>query len=476
MRCSIVTLAFLVAPQAAAAQVARSAPPVFTEAFPAEEFAARRAKLMERIGDGVAILQGATEKPAEAAFRQNNQFFYLTGVEVPRALLIIDGRTRRSALFIADHTRRLRQYGPLLNPDSAAPRITGMETVMLRHSFGTLLAQLQGRTVYVPFRAEVLGSGSGAEAAGLSRANKADPWDGRIGREEAFLEKLRAALPATEIRDLDPMVDALRTIKSAREIAVIRQATRMAGLGIMEAMRDAQPGMREYELQAAAEFVFKKHGAQGAAYFALVATGTNTLYSHYHKGTSVLRAGDLVQFDYAPDYNYYVSDVTRVFPANGKFTAWQREYYGTYLKLYQALLTSIRPHTAPRDIIKTAAARMEQILQATRFTDPKIQAAATAFVNRYKNSTSNSLGHTIGLEVHDVRLGSDVLLPGHLFTIEPALIINEEHLGIRLEDVILITETGYENLSAFVPVEIVDIERLMAQSGLSDAMIRNVKR
>ena len=476
MRWSIVTAGFCCAAQAATAQVARSAPPVFTEAFPPEEFAARRAKLMERIGDGVAILQGATEKPAEAAFRQNNQFFYLTGVEVPRALLIIDGRTKRSSLFIPDNTRRLRQYGPLLNPDTAAPRITGIETVMLRDSFATAVAQLKGRTVYVPFRAEVLGSGSGGEATGLSRANKADPWDGRIGREEAFLERVKAAVLASEIRNLDSLVDAMRAIKSPGEIAVIREATRIAGLGIMEAMRDAKPGMREYELQADAEFVFKKHGAQGAAYFALVATGTNTLYTHYHKGTGVLRDGDLVQFDYAPDYNYYVSDVTRVFPANGKFTPWQREYYGTYLKLYQALLTSIKPHTAPSDIIKVAAAKMDAILKSTRFTDPKIEAAATAFVNRYKNSNSNSLGHTVGLEVHDVRLGSDVLLPGHLFTIEPAMNINDEHLGIRLEDVILITETGYENLSAFVPVEIADIERLMAQPGLSDAMIRNVRR
>src|SRR5688572_14833279 len=98
MRWSIVTVAYCLTAHAAVAQVARSAPPVFTETFPPEEFATRRAKLMERIGDGVAILQGATEKPAEAAFRQNNQFFYLTGVEVPRALLIIDGRTNRSAL------------------------------------------------------------------------------------------------------------------------------------------------------------------------------------------------------------------------------------------------------------------------------------------------------------------------------------------------------------------------------------------
>ena len=96
----------------------------------------------------------------------------------------------------------------------------------------------------------------------------------------------------------------------------------------MEAMREAEPGQFEYELQAVAEYVFKKHGAQGPAYFALVATGPNTVYSHYHKGTRKLAAGDLVQFDYAPDYQYYVSDVTRVFPANGKFTPLQREFYG----------------------------------------------------------------------------------------------------------------------------------------------------
>ena len=469
---SVLTLTTALSGATASAQVARSAPPVFTDVFPLEEFAARRARVMERIGEGVAILQGATEKPAEAAFRQNNQFFYLTGVEVPRALLIIDGRSKRSTLFIPDQTRRLRQYGPMLNPNAEAARITGIESVMLRDSFATAVQQLSGRVVYAPFREEVLGSGSGGEAAGLARANKADPWDGRVGRNEAFLNRLRAVLSGSELKDLDPVIDSLRAIKSPREIAVIREATRLAGLGIMEAMRDAKPGMREYELQAPAEFVFKKHGAQGAAYFALVATGTNTLYSHYHKGTAVLEPGDLVQFDYAPDYNYYVSDVTRIFPANGKFTAWQREYYGTYLKLYQALLTSIKPYTAPRDIIKAAVVKMDEALRATRFTDPRIEAAANAFVNRYRTSTSNSLGHTIGLEVHDVRLGSDVLLPGHLFTIEPAMIINELHLGIRLEDAILITETGYENLSAFVPVEIADIERLMAQPGLSDAMIR----
>ena len=160
----------------------------------------------------------------------------------------------------------------------------------------------------------MLGCASASDPAALARATKNDPWDGRVSREEAFLGHLKSAAPKSEFKDLDPMIDEQRSIKSPREIAVLREATRIAGLGIIEAMRDARPGMREYELQADAEYVFKKNGAYGPAYFALIATGENTWYSHYHKDTRALDAGDLVQFDYAPDYKYYSSDVTRVFP------------------------------------------------------------------------------------------------------------------------------------------------------------------
>src|SRR4029077_10027251 len=117
-----------------------------------------------------------------------------------------------------------------------------------------------------------------------------------------FLAKLKAAAPQSEVKNLDPIVNALRAVKSAREIAIIREATRIAGLGIMEAMRDARPGMYEYELQADAEFVFKKNGAFGPSYFALIATGGNTYYTHYNRNTATLMSGDLVQFDYAPDF------------------------------------------------------------------------------------------------------------------------------------------------------------------------------
>src|SRR5438093_4187230 len=231
-------------------------------------------------------------------------------------------------------------------------------------------------------------------------------------------------------------------------------------------MRHAKPGLAEYELQAEAEYIFKKHGAYGPSYFALVATGTNTFYSHYHKGTAVLRDGDLVQFDYAPDFKYYQSDVTRVFPVNGVFSARQREFYTIYLRLYQALMTSIRAHATPHDVIADAVVKMDRIVSTYAFTDPKIKAAASAFVDGYRRSAARSLGHSVGMEVHDVGGPTPTLEPGQVFTIEPAMQIPDEHIGIRLEDMILITDAGYQNLSAFVPIEIEAIERTMREPGL----------
>ena len=135
-------------------------------------------------------------------------------------------------------------------------------------------------------------------------------------------------------------------------------------------------------------------------------------------------------------------------------------------------MTSIRVHAAPRDIIKDAVVKMDGVMASFRFADPKIKNAATAFVARYRNSTANSLGHSVGMEVHDVRMTAQTLEPGFIFTIEPAMLIEDEHLGIRLEDMILMTDSGYENLSAFVPVDIEGIEKLMAQPGLSDLAIK----
>ena len=448
-----------------------SAQPVFrgTEIFPAEEYAARRARLMADIGDAVAIVLGTTEPPGEMPFRQNSQFFYLTGVTEPRASVVIDGRAKTTTVFMQPWTTRQdsSQYGKGMSPGAEAARALGVDAAVDRAGLTAAIESIvsANRVVYTPFAAEVLGSQSQGDPTRLWAANKKDPWDGRDSREATFIAKLKEKSATLQIRDLDPIVNAMRAVKSAREVGVIREATNITGLAIMAAMRESRPGLHEYELQAPAEYVFTKHGALGAAYFALIATGENTYYTHYNRNTSVLADGDLVQFDYAPDYKYYQSDVTRVFPANGKFTPRQREMYGIYLKLYQSVLTSINVHVTPSDVIKNALVKMDAIMASYPFTDARIKTAATNFVENYRRQQPNarSLGHNVGLEVHDVGgLRAPTLEPGRIFTIEPQFRIEEEHLGIRLEDMILITETGYDNLSSFVPIEMDDIERWMA--------------
>ena len=470
MQGSSVVRRWVVAASLLVATGAWAQPPLFTGAFPPGEFAERRARVMERIDDGAAIIQGTTELATYHKFRQNNQFFYLTGVEVPRAILVIDGRAKRSTLFLLPRDERAeRSEGPVLTPGAEAARVTGVDEVRPRDEFEAVLGKLaaEGRTLYLPHRPEALGAGTPGYSIGHEKASLDDPWDGRPSREKVFIGKIDARAPNSTIEDLDPILDAMRLVKSPREAATVRESTRIAGLAIQELMRSARPGMYEYELEAIADYEFKRHNAQGVAYFALVASGSNAAFPHYHAAQSRTEDGQLVLVDYGPDYHYYAADVTRMFPINGRFSPWQREIYGIYLKLYQALMTSIRPRVAPRDILRDAATKMDAIMAAYPFTDPTIKAAAERFVAGYHNPSRNSLGHWVGMEVHDVTAPYEVLQPGMVFTIEPALTIPEDMVYIRLEDTILITQTGYENMSSFLPVEIADIEKLMAEEGFA---------
>ena len=441
---------------------------LFTDAMPPAEFAARRAQVMAAVGDGVAIITGATEQPNYEKFKQNKQFFYLSGVEVPRAILLIDGRTKRSTLFLPARTPADdRSEGPLLAPGEEAQKITGIEAVVDRAGFDAALKAIAGerRHIYLPFREESIGAVATDRVRAHERATAADPWDGRKSKEAVFREKVQAIALTSEVVDLDVVLDKMRQVKSPAEIALIREATRVAGLGIAEGIKAAEPGMYEYEVEAIADYVFKRHNAMGIGYFALVATGANAAWPHYHAAQARLEDGDLVLFDYAPEFKYYTSDVTRMFPANGRFSPRQRELYGIYVKLYQALMSSIGP--GPADArLKIAHEKMTKILDAFTFADPKVKTAATAFVARYAKG-GRSFGHGVGLEVHDVTGGFDgIYRPGMVFTIEPALTIPDERIYIRLEDVILITETGYENLSGSLPMEIEEIEKLMREPGI----------
>ncbi|CAN5750165.1 aminopeptidase P family protein [soil metagenome] len=452
-------------------------PRLFTDALPKEEFAARRARVLQQIGDGVAVVQGATETVAYEAFRQSNQFFYLTGVEVPRAILVLDGRAKTSVLYLMPRNQRMENSeGPLLSPGPEAQALTGIERVEPRENFATVAKALAGRTIYTTFRGETRSAGTPDREASHAAARKADPWDNRPSREEWFRTKLAAEAPGAKFENVDPILDELRLVKTGAEIELVRRATKIAGEGIMEAMRSAAPGMFEYEIGAVADYVFRKNGSQGVGYYALVAAGTNAAWPHYHAMQTKTKAGDLVLLDYAPDYKYYTSDVTRMFPISGTFTPAQKELYTIYLQLYQALMTTIRPGRTG-DILKDAVKKMDAVMASYTFTDPKYKDAATRFVDGYRRSAEagrGSLGHMVGMEVHDVTPPYSELKPGMIFTIEPALTIPEDRVYIRLEDVILITADGYENLSGFVPMDVQGIEKLMAEKGIGEMRTREL--
>ena len=223
-------------------------PPLFTDALPAAEFAARRARVLEQIGDAAVVMQGTDELPTYQKFRQSNQFFYLTGVEVPRAILVIDGRAKSSTLFLNPRDERAeRSEGPVLTPGPEAEQITGVTSVRPRGEFAAVLAQLagEGRTLFMPHRPEALGAATPGYTLAHAQRSLEDPWDGRLSREAAFIARVKEKAPTSPVKDLDPVLDAMRLVKSPREIALIREATRIAGLGIMEAMRSAEPGMYE---------------------------------------------------------------------------------------------------------------------------------------------------------------------------------------------------------------------------------------
>ncbi len=450
-------------------------PPLFSTSLPKEEFAARRARVLQQLGDGVAVMQGAAETSAYEKFRQSNQFYYLTGVETPRAIVVLDGRARTTTLYLNPTSEQMeRSEGPLLGPGAAAEQLTGIDRVLPRAEFEKAASALAGRTVYTTVRGETVLMGTPDRAYAHARAREADPWDQQPSREDWFKTKLAAKAPGAKFENLDGMLDQMRMIKSPREIALLRDSSKIAGLAMMEAMRSAEPGMFEYEIEAVGDYLFKKHNAIGPAYFGLVAAGKNAAWPHYHAAQAEMKAGDLVLFDYAPDFHYYTSDVTRMFPVSGKFTADQRELYGIYVKLYQSIMTSIRPGPTS-EILKDVVKKMDAAIASHDFKNPKYRDAAARFVDLYRVQLASprpgaTLGHMVGMEVHDVQKDFTVYEPGMVFTIEPALTIPEDRVYIRLEDMIVITPGGYENMSAFAPFEIDAIEKLMAEPGIAQAI------
>jgi Xaa-Pro aminopeptidase len=450
--------------------------PLFTSDFPPEEFAARRAAVYDAIGPAaIALVQGAPSPIGYTRFRQANDFYYLCGVESPHAYLLLDGERRRATLYLPHRNEpRERGEGKLLAAEDAdlARQLTGVDEVAATEALGEQLARLTrtagGRALYVPL-APAEGAATSRDLALRAIADAAaDPWDGLASREGRFAEQLRSRFPRFEVRDLSPALDRLRLIKSPREITLIERATRLAGLAILEAMRSTEPDLFEHELDAVGKFVFFRNGAQGEAYYSLIASGPNAYFPHYNAGRRQMKDGELLLMDFAPDVGYYMSDVTRVWPVNGRFNDWQRELYGFYLGCYRAILSAIRPGETASAIKTRAADAMDRLLASTRFSKPIYESAAREFVKSYRDGSSAGarLGHWVGMATHDVGDDTGPLRAGMVFTIEPALRVPEERIYIRLEDLIVIRADKAEVVSAWLPADIADIEKVMGEAGI----------
>src|SRR3954467_5325947 len=183
-------------------------PPLFSTSLPKDEFAARRAKVLQKIGDGVAVLQGAAETSSYEKFRQSNQFYYLTGVATPRAILVIDGRAKSSTLFLLPTNEAMeRSEGPLLGPGAAAEALTGIEHVLPRADFDKLVPALAGRTIFTAVRGETGLMGTPDPASAHAAARQADPWDLQGSREEFFKAKLAEKATGAKFENLDDILD-----------------------------------------------------------------------------------------------------------------------------------------------------------------------------------------------------------------------------------------------------------------------------
>ncbi len=441
--------------------------------FSIVDFQERRSQIFEVIGNNsIALIQGAASIAGFKVFRQTNTFYYLCGLEAEHAYLLLNGKTKTSTIYLPNRDKeRERSQGKILSAEDIdlVKKLTGVERV---RGYGTLANDLVGTGLinrgapylYTPLSPAETGNDSRDEILhGQARA-ASDPWDSQSTREARFKKLVMERFPQFEIRDLSPILDAMRLIKSPKEIEIIRNATEIAGLAIIEAMRSTNPGVYEYQLDAAAKYIFYQHGAQGDGYPSIIGGGTNAYMGHYFHKTDVLKDGDLVLMDYAPDYHYYTSDVTRIWPVNGKFNKKQAALYKFIVAYRDALFRYIKPGITSNEVLNNAAVDMKEYLIGKSFVKPvHLKAVQNGLTFR------GHFQHPVGMAVHDVgRVHGVTLQEGMVFTIDPMIWIPEERHYIRIEDVAVVTKTGVENLSDFVPSKIEDVERTIKEIGLTE--------
>ena len=392
---------------------------------------ARRRALAARIGRGVVLVPAGHERDIEREviqdndFRQNNTFFYLTELETQDAWLLLAPGGETILFLPPRNPSQERWTGLRLGPDSTAARLSGIARVLPTDSLDPVLATLAFRAgegpLYVPLDATT--------------------------RDEPRLKEL--AFAGRDVRNLRPIVDSMRLVKDADEVARMRKAIDISAAGHVAAMQTARPGMWEYEIEAVLEGAFRRNGGDRLGYPSIVGSGPNSTTLHYDVNRRQTRDGDLVVVDAGAEWGQYTADVTRTFPVNGTFTARQKAIYDLVLATQQAAFDSTRPGTTVARLNRVA----RDYMHAHSGSLCGDQGCDAYFIH--------GLSHWLGMDVHDVGDYSTPLRPGMVLTIEPGIYLPQEALGVRIEDDVLVTAAGAEWLSAKAPKTTAEIERLM---------------
>ena len=409
---------------------------------PVERLAARRSTLMDRIGTGVAVLRSAIPRslerdfPQDSDYREDNDFFYLTGLEAPGGWLVLvarEGVADSAILYLPERQPGAERWGGArLGPGPEAGRLTGVTEVRPADRLEADLRRL------------VEGEDSPARAGGLYVTSAVR------GTESAPLRRLLGAGSPARIKDLGAELDPLRQVKDEEELARLRRAIGITAEALGEAMRAARAGMHEYELEGLIEYGFRRRGAERVGFPSIVGSGPNATVLHYDENRRQIREGELVVIDVGAEYGYYTADVTRTIPISGRFDRRQRALYDLVLGAQQAAMDSVRPGTDLATLDRLAREYL-RLHSGTLCGDTPC--------DRY---FVHGLSHWLGMNVHDVGGYTRRLEPGMVFTIEPGIYLPAESLGIRIEDDVLVTESGGEVLSSGVPRTVAEIERAMA--------------
>ncbi len=422
------------------------------EREPLSVYHERRARLLrETGGDGVVVLFGSRERDAGAsasAFRRNQNFYYLTGWNEPDAILLLVPKEAKGAnqevelekeiLFIPPHDYRHEKWtGPKLGPDDAdASARTGFLTVK---STGLFPSELQDALktfgkIYTEARPQ------------------AESGEDCLAQE--MLARLKKLAPLADLADFRNVLTQMRMVKSPGEIELIRKATEASIEAHLAALETVRPGVWEYQVAARMKYEFERRGCEWPAYSPIVGSGFFSTVLHYSQNDRQMQEGDLVVMDVAGAYSGYATDITRTLPVSGRFTPRQREIYEIVLGAQSAVLAAVKPGM----LIGRAGGPKGLYQIAYNYINTHGKDLQGKSLGRY---FIHGLGHSVGLNVHDPLDQNKPLEPGMVITVEPGIYIPEESLGVRIEDIVLITEDGAEILSRRLPRTVEEIERMM---------------